>query len=241
MLLIGRKAVLEALHQPALVVKRVTMATSARGVEVDAIAEVAERTGVLLERVNARKVDRLAGDDRQHQGVAAQVETPAPIALDSFLADRTGRRWATNLLVLDHVHNPANVGMILRTAAAAGIDGVVLPRQGTAPVGPLAVKAGSGMVYAVPHLDTATMDDAILALQTAQVALVGLDAHGTNLFEADCGDRVAWILGNESAGLSATTIAALDQKVSLPLDNGVESLNVAAAAAVLSYELVRRR
>jgi len=131
--------------------------------------------------------------------------------------------------------------MILRTAAAAGIDGVVLPRQGTAGLGPLVIKAGSGMVFAVPHLDVASIEDAVEQLTDAHFSIIGLDAGGDDLFTTELSERSAFVLGNESVGLSSTALAALDQRVAMPLFNGVESLNVAAAAAVLSYELVRRR
>jgi len=239
--LVGRKAVREALHSDALIVTRISIASTARGIDIDDLAAAAEVAQVPVDRVNEKKADRLAGDNRQHQGVVAAVEVPDAPALSGFLDSRTGRDWATNLLVFDHVHNPANVGMILRTAAAAGIDGVVLPRQGTAGLGPLVIKAGSGMVFAVPHLDVASIDDALTELADAHFSIVGLDAGGEDLFNAELNERCAFVLGNESVGLSAASTAALDQRIAMPLFNGVESLNVAAAAAVLSYELVRRR
>jgi len=241
LLLVGRKAVREALRSDALTVTRISIASSARGTDIDELAAAAELAQVPTDRVNEKKIDRLAGDNRQHQGVVAAVDVPAAPSLSGFLDSRSGRQWATNLLVLDHVHNPANVGMILRTAAAAGIDGVVLPRQGTAGLGPLVIKAGSGMVFAVPHLDVASIEDALQELADANFSIVGLDSGGDDLFAAELNERSAFVLGNESVGLSSAAAAALDQRVAMPLFNGVESLNVAAAAAVLSYELVRRR
>lgn len=239
--LVGRKAVREALRSDALSVTRISIASSARGADIDDLVAAATGAQVPVDRVNEKKVDRLAGDNRQHQGVVAAVDVPPAPSLSGFLDSRAGRDWATNLLLLDHVHNPANVGMILRTAAAAGIDGVILPRQGTAGLGPLVIKAGSGMVFAVPHLDVASVDEALIELADAHFSIVGLDADGENLFSADLSERSVFVLGNESVGLSATAAAAVDRRVAMPLFNGVESLNVAAAAAVVSYELVRRR
>jgi len=240
-ILVGRKPVLEALRSPALDVDRVTIASSILGDFSAEIEALAQELGVPLERAGDRRLDALAGDDRQHQGVVAQVTTPEPIELGHFLSGRDGRNWVTNVLLLDHVHNPANVGMILRTAAGAGIDGVIVPRQGTATIGPLTVKAGAGVIWSVPILDVESVEDAVELLQESNFSLVGLDATGEDLWDSTLPDRAVFVLGNETVGLSATTTRALDMTVSLPLANGVESLNVAATASIVSYEIVRRR
>lgn len=241
MILVGRKPVLEALRSPALEVTRITVATTARGEFLDELVNEAEAVGVPIDRAGERRIDSLAGDDRQHQGVVAQVLPPPPLPLGEFLVSREGRQWVTQLLLLDHVHNPANVGMILRSAAAAGVDGVILPQQGTASIGPLTVKAGAGVIFSVPIIDVVSVDEAITELHEAGFALVGLDAGGDDLWSAELPDRAVFVLGNETVGLSAEARAAIDQMISLPLANGVESLNVAATAAIVAYEVVRRR
>ena len=232
---------LEAIRTPRLNVVRVLISGTARGDEIDEVEAACRERRIPIDRANDKKLDALAGGDRMHQGVLASIEAPEPWSLDGYLDQRVGREWSTSLLVLDHVHNPANVGMILRTAAAAGIDGVVLPRVGTAALGPLTVKAGSGMVFAVPIIDTETVASAIAALQEASFSLVGMDMAGDSLFSAELPDRCAYVVGNESTGLSPESSAALDHTISIPLADDVESLNVAAAAAVLCFELVRRR
>lgn len=241
MYLMGRQAVLEALRSPLIQVDRVLIASTARGDAVDELDAVLVSQGVPVERVSEKRVDQLAGGDRMHQGVVASMQPPAPLSVDEFVMRREGRDWSTNVLVLDHVHNPANVGMILRTAAGAGIDGVVLPQQGTATIGPITVKAGSGMVFAVPLIDAATTGEALDALVANGFSIAGLDASGESLFDAELPDRCAYVFGNETVGLSVEARSAVQSMVSLPLSNGVESLNVAATAAIVSYELVRRR
>lgn len=241
MYLMGRQAVLEALRSARIGVDRVLIATTARGDGVDDVETLAGNTQVPLERVSEKRLDQLAGGDRMHQGVLAQVVPPEPLSIDAFVAGREGRNWATDVLVLDHVHNPANVGMILRTAAGAGIDGVVLPEQGTASIGPVTVKAGSGMVFAVPLITAQSTGEALNELIVNGFAVAGLDAQGESLFDAELPDRCAYVLGNETVGLSSEAEQAVQMTLALPLSNGVESLNVAAAGAILSYELVRRR
>lgn len=241
MYLVGRQAVIEALRSDHVSVDRVVVATTARGDAIEVIEKEARDREVVFERVSEKRVDQLAGSDRMHQGALASIEPPDMWSIDAFVAQRQGRRWATNVLLLDHVHNPANVGMILRTAAGAGIDGVVLPQQGTAAIGPITVKAGSGMVFAVPLIESPTTADALAELIVNGFSVVGLDTGSNSLFTADLPERSVYVLGNETVGLSTEATNALQTAVSLPLHNGVESLNVAAAAAVLSYELVRRR
>jgi len=240
-ILVGRKPVLEALRSPVLDVERVTVASSILGDFGAEIEALAQEFGIPLERAGDRRLDALAGDDRQHQGVVAQVTTPEPVELGHFISGRNGRNWVTNLLLLDHVHNPANVGMILRTAAGAGLDGVIVPRQGTATIGRLTVKAGAGVIWSVPIIDVESVEDAVNLLQEANFSLVGLDSGGEDLWESTLPDRAVFVLGNETVGLSVATTCALDMTVALPLANGVESLNVAATASILSYEIVRRR
>lgn len=241
MIVIGRQVVLEVLAAPRVDVREVLIAADARGAAIDDVVQLAEDQGVVVRRVAERRLDQLAGDDRRHQGIVAEIEPPAPISVEAFAAERSGRRWPTNALLLDQVHNPANVGMILRTTAAAGIDGVVLPRVGTASIGPLTLKAGSGVVFANQLIDAATTAAALDALLAESFAVVAVDAGGEDLFTADLPDRSVFVLGNETVGVSAETTSRAQLTVSLPLASGVESLNVAAAAAVVSYELVRRR
>lgn len=221
-------------------VQRVTIATSARGADLDAIRQLAADQGIPVDTVAERRLGD-GVDARWHQGVVAHITAPPPLAMQSWLAERKGRLWSTNALLLDGVHNPSNLGLILRTAAAAEIDAVILPRFGTAEIGPLTVKAGSGMIFAVDIVSTETTAEALDGLAQANFALVGLAMDGADLYDSELPERGAYIFGNETLGLSQDACDRIDQKISLPLGNGVESLNVAAAAAVVSYELVRRK
>lgn len=239
MQIFGRQAVSEALASSRVTVLEVLIAHEAIGPAIDQLVSGAERAGIATRRVSARRLDQLAGDDRRHQGVLAELVDPEPMGVEAFCATRTGRDWPTQVLLLDHVHNPANVGMILRTATAAGIDAVVLPRQGTASLGPLVVKAASGVVFGIDIVDAASTAEALDELSANGFEIVSLDAGGVSLYEAEPGDRSVWVLGNETTGISAAAQERSQRVVSLPLANGVESLNVAAAAAVVAYELTR--
>ncbi len=237
----GRKPVLEALSDDRLTVDKVIVADRAHGEPVRAILDAAQRRGVPVRRASAHRVKVLAGNGRHDQGVLADVVAPGMRLLEEYLAELPPQAQ-TALLVLDRVTNPANVGMVLRTATAAGLDGVLLPRRGSPAIDPLVIKASAGVAFHAPVLRASTAEQACAALRAADVHVLGLAGDaGRSLLDAELPDRVALVLGSESEGLSEGVRAQLDDTVAIPMRGGVESLNVASAAAVVSYELLRRR
>lgn len=237
MTVFGRKPVIEALHDAALTVEQVVLAETARGEPVREIRALAQRRGVPVHTVTGQRVKVLAGNGKQDQGVLADVRAPRMRPLDEGLEDRTLER----VLLLDGITTPANVGLILRTATAAGIGGIVVPHKGVAALDPLVVKASAGVAFHAPILRAPTATDAAEALSEAGFGLYGLGAGGDeNLFRADLPRRVAFVLGAETSGVSAGVRPRLGGWLSIPMPGPVESLNVAGAAAVLCFELVRR-
>ncbi|GAB3909477.1 hypothetical protein GCM10029964_111100 [Kibdelosporangium lantanae] len=123
----GRKPVLEALDDPTLEVDKVVLADTARGPAAREILDAASARGVPVQRASAHRVKVLAGNGKQDQGVLADVVAPRMKVLADALA---GPRPPRGVLLLDGITTPANVGMILRTATAAGMGGIVVPRRG---------------------------------------------------------------------------------------------------------------
>jgi 23S rRNA (guanosine2251-2'-O)-methyltransferase len=240
----GRKPVLEALGDAGLAVDKVVLADDARGEPVRAILAAARARGVPVQRASAHRVKVLAGNGRHDQGVLADVVAPRMQPVDDFVAQLDARGLGADpaaVLVLDRVTNPANVGMVLRSATAAGLDGVLLPRRGVPAIDPLVVKASAGVAFRAPVLRAATAEEGCAALRDAGFGVFGLDAGGASLLDAELPPRVALVLGNETDGLSPAVRQACDGMLAIPMHGGVESLNVASAAAVAAFELLRRR
>lgn len=234
----GRKPVLEVLADPTLDVDKVIIADTARGPGTAEIRRTARTRGVPVHTASAHRVKVLAGNGKQDQGVLADVVAPRMRALADALA---GARPPARLLLLDGITTPANVGMILRTATAAGLDGIVVPRRGVASLDPLVVKASAGVAFRAPVLRCASAADAAAALVDAGYPLFGLGASGrATVFDAEVPARAAFVLGAESAGVSPEVGAFVTEWLAIPMPGDVESLNVSAAAAVLCFELVRR-
>lgn len=236
----GRKPVQEALDDPDLRVDKVIVAEGLRGEPVRAILDAARSRGVPVQRATAHRVKVLAGNGRHDQGVLADVVAPRMAPVGEFV-DALAPGAPAAVLVLDRVTNPANVGMILRSATAAGLDGVLLPRRGVPAIDPLVVKASAGVAFRAPVLRSGTVEEGCEALRDAGFTLYGLDAGGGSLLDAELPPRVALVLGNETDGLSDTVAPLLDGVLAIPMHGGVESLGVASAGAVASFELARRR
>lgn len=233
----GRNPVHEVLLDPDLHVDKVVVAEGARGPGLTEIRRAAGRRGIPVQSASAERVKKLAGNGRQDQGVFADVVAPRMLPLDVALAHADLR----TVLVLDGITTPANVGMIIRSATAAGIDGIVVPRRGVASIDPLVVKASAGVAFRAPILKAFTAVEAVESLQQQGFHVVGLDAEGDDdLFSVHLPEPVAFVLGSETAGLGPEVAALVDTWVSIPMAGGVESLNVSAAAAVVCFELVRR-
>lgn len=238
----GRKPVIEALHDKTLTFDKILLSERAQGPEIDTITGMAASRKVNIDLVDETKVTAVARSARHHQGVVADVVAPRMQTLDQFCEQRRrGKDWPCNVIVLDRVHNPANVGMILRSATAAGVHGVVVPHKGTAEIGPVAIKASAGVAFRAPILRTETTESAIATLSDHRFELLGLDARGSNVFTSALPDRVAFVIGNESDGLGEAASGACASFLSIPLENEVESLNAAVAAAIVSFEVARRR
>ena len=235
----GRRPVLEALDDAALRVDKVILAEGLRGEPVRAILDAARARRVPVRRASAHRVKMLAGNGRHDQGVVADIVAPRMAPVAEFVAGLES--GPAQVLVLDRLTNPANVGMILRSATAAGLDGVLLPRRGVPAIDPLVVKASAGVAFRAPVLRAETVEEGCSVLRNAGFALIGLDAGGGSLLEAMLPERVALVLGNETAGLSPTVRPVLDDVLAIPMHGGVESLGAASAAAVAVFELARRR
>ncbi|WIX85345.1 RNA methyltransferase [Amycolatopsis sp. DG1A-15b] len=234
----GRKPVLEALADDGLRVDKVILADTARGPGAAEIQRAAKAAGVPVQRASAHRVKVLAGNGKQDQGVLADVLAPRMRALSAALADR---RPPSRVLLLDGITTPANVGMILRTATAAGLAGVIVPRRGVAALDPLVVKASAGVAFRAPVLRCGSAREAAEMLAEAGYGLYALGASArTTVFDVDLPQRAAFVLGGETAGVGPEVGELVTEWLSIPMPGDVESLNVSAAAAVLSFELVRR-
>lgn len=173
------------------------------------------------------------------QGVVAIA---APLALRT-IEQLVGMQSPAGLLVVDHVENPRNLGAIARSAVAAGVTGIVLAERRAAPLNAAALKAAAGAFEDLAVCIVGSIANAVQALRSLDVWTVGLDAAGErSLFGFDLlAGPVAIVLGAEGKGLGRLVRDRVDVMVHIPMNSGMESLNVSAAAALAVFELARVR
>lgn len=237
----GRRPVGEALaaRRPA---HRLLVARSARpSPELKEVLAAARDASVLVERVDADQLARLAGFDG-HQGVLLEVDERRWSDPTEILAHAATAGHDPLLLILEHLQDPINFGALLRSAEASGVDGVLFPERGAAPLSAAAVKASAG---ASEHLLLARVESlgtAIRDLQARGVRLVAADQDAPAVaWDADLTGPMAIVVGSEGSGLSGATRRRCDLLVRFPMAGRVASLNAATAGALLLFEVVRQR
>jgi 23S rRNA (guanosine2251-2'-O)-methyltransferase len=174
-----------------------------------------------------------------HQGAVAIVDAAVPyVTLDDVL--ETGFEPAL-LLVLDGVTDPHNLGACLRNADAFGAHAVVVPKDRAAGVNATVAKAASGAADTIPVITVTNLARTLRELKARDVWIVGADAGGESLFDADLSGPIAWVMGAEGSGLRRLTREHCDRIVGIPLSGSVESLNVSVASGICLYATRRAR
>jgi len=199
----------------------------------------AERSGVRLMRVPAKRLDGFTSGGR-HQGVVARIQMQRTDAsLDDVLDAVTAPPL---LLVLDGVTDPHNLGACLRVANAAGAHAVVAPRDHAAGVTPTVSKVASGAAESTPYVMVTNLARTLDEIKQRNIWVVGADAGAPqDLYAANLPEAIAWVLGAEGEGMRRLTRERCDLLVRIPMWGQVESLNVSVAAGVCLFESVRRR
>lgn len=236
----GRNPVVEALQARPHEVDKVFIQRGVSGTAIDEILRLAREASVPVQRVPIVRLNAMSGKVR-HQGVAA---VGAAIAYASFedLMDRirTDGQPTPRILYLDRITDPRNLGASLRSAAAFGVSGVIVPAGESAPLNTAAVKASAGAALRVPVVRVHNPADTLDGLREMGFWIVGTDSSAPrSLTETDWARPLVLALGSEDRGLAPEILAICDDVVSIPMVEGFDSLNVSVAAAILMFAAFR--
>ena len=235
MIIYGINPVLEALRAGRVKELRVGDRGGERMHQLLALA--AER-GVRVRRVPADALDR-GSRHGVHQGVVADVENPGDYSVDELVR---GAEGPPLIVVLDGIEDPHNLGAILRTADAAGADGLVVQRRRSAPLDGAAAKASAGAVAHMRIAEVVNIARAIEELKEAGVWTVGLAGDATTPYDSiDFTSPSAIVVGAEGTGLRRLVRERCDYLAAIPMQGRVGSLNVSVAAGIALFEAVRQR
>jgi 23S rRNA (guanosine2251-2'-O)-methyltransferase len=232
----GRKPCLEALRDHTLQCHTVHLAHSNKeaGI-VREIRQAAESRDVPVKQHSREELARISKNGKQDQGVAVDIICPGFRTVQEYLGELAGAA-PQRLLALDGISNPQNLGMIIRSATAGQIDGIIWSRKGNAALGPLVIKASTGTVYRAPLLLCQTLAEGLQACrqQAMEICTLAADAPGS-LFQHRPQGHCIYVLGNETEGVSEDVRRLADTPLSIPMARGVESLNVAVTASLIAY------
>jgi len=238
-LIYGINPVTEALKSRGRALEWVGVTKERHDLRLQRIVEDCRKQGVAVRFLTRQEIERMT-HDHGHQGVLAVTSAKHYNDLDDLLAEKKGSH--SLIMVLDGIEDPHNLGAILRTADAAGVDGVVIPERRAVGVTGTVAKASAG---ASEHLRIAKVTNiarTVEELKDKNIWTVGLDERGTQSYETldykmDC----AVVLGAEGKGMHDLVRKKCDFLISIPMLGQVPSLNVSVAAAVVLYEIVRQR
>ena len=239
-LLYGLHPVLEALRAKDCGLHRIYLEQGRRGRTVEEILDLARARHVPVAFEAREGLDRRAGTAR-YQGAVGVAAAKAYLSLDDLLESISGLD-APLLLVLDGIEDPHNLGAILRTAEAAGAQGVILPTRRAVGLTAAVAKVSAGAIEHLPVARVVNLSQAIERLKEARFWIYGLDAKGTRGYaEVDYRGPVALVVGGEGRGLRPLVADRCDGTVRIPMRGKVASLNVSVATAIVLYEILRQR
>nr|WP_255771409.1 RNA methyltransferase [Microbulbifer guangxiensis] len=230
----GRKPVLEALEDLSLPVHKLHLATSNRRDQLIArMEQLATERQIEIAHWDRKGLSRISKNARQDQGVALDLALPHYGTAERFLKENTKDY---ELLALDGITNPQNLGMIIRSACAGGIDGILLPRKGCAQIDPLVIKASTGTLFKTRILRCEALAPTLEQFRSAGAEVYGLSSHAERqLSDIQSHGPSIFVLGNETRGVSEDVARQCSRLVRIPMQNQVESLNVAVTAALISF------
>ena len=234
--LYGRKPVLEILQDQSIPLHKLHIASTNKpsGI-IKQIMTLAEERQVEVNYHSRKELSRISKNGKQDQGICIDIQCPLHQNA-SHLTQLINKKNKTRFLALDNITNPQNLGMIIRSACAGGMDGVLMSKQGNAHLDSLVIKASAGTLFKCSIFFCDNLNTHLSKLNIAGADIVGLSSHSPlTLKEYDESNTVIYVLGNETHGISKATLNHCNQIISIPMANAVESLNVAVTASLIAF------
>lgn len=232
MIVSGRNNVKEILKNISMKNKIKRVICSKNFNELD-ILSLVEKWNLKLIYKEKWELDKLAKNN--HQGIIMEVEEFNYVELDDLIKDGKCR-----LLILDHLEDPHNLGAIIRTAEAAGIDGIILPKNRSVSVNETVMKTSVGALYNVKICQVVNLSQTIKTLKQEGFWIIGTDMDGVDYQTVSYPDKSVLIIGSEGFGMSRLVKEACDYVVKIPMNGKINSLNASVAAGIMIYELIRK-
>jgi len=228
--LYGRNVVVEVLQDKSIEIHKLHMANSNKAdATINKILQLAKERNIQITYHDKTALSRISRNAKQDQGVAVDI-----IATSYLNAVELTQRSSFRLIALDGIQNPQNLGMIIRSCAAGNVDGIILPKKSSAKISPLVVKASAGTLFKLPIYFCNALEEILPNLE--DVTIYALSSHAKNtIYDVKEEKKTIYILGNESEGISPEVEKLCNDSIAIPMNRGVESLNVAVTASLIAF------
>ena len=236
--IVGRNAVMEALKSGRSISK-IFIAQGSEG-SIKKILALADERKIFYEFTNNSKLDKLFKG--RHQGVIAVASPVDYSTLEEILEFAESKNELPFIILLDELEDPQNFGAILRTADAAGVHGVIIPKRRSVSLNSTVAKISAGAVEYVKVAQVTNIAQTLKNLREMDLKIVGSDMNASkNFYQADLTGGIVLVIGNEGKGMRRLTRESCDLLVKIPMAGKINSLNASAAAAILMYEIFQQR
>lgn len=235
----GIRAVIEAIHTDETIDK-VFLQKGLKGDLYRELETLIRKNGINTAYVPIEKLNRLTKGN--HQGVIAHISPISFFGLEELIEGALNTKKHPLFLLLDQISDVRNFGAIIRTAECTGVDGIIVPRKGSAPVTSDTIKTSAGAAFKVPIAQVNHIKDAIFYLQASGVKVVAATEKAENsIYDVSFKGPCSIVMGSEGTGISPSTLKSVDEKAKLPMMGEIGSLNVSVACGVFLYEVLRQR
>ena len=237
-LIVGRNPVNEALKS-GKAIDTIYVDPEAGG-SISVITRIARERGIVIKSVSSQKLTQMC-QGASHQGIIASGACAEYVSVEDILAVSKRKGTEPFIIICDEIEDPHNLGAIIRTAEAAGADGIIIPKRRSASLNATVYKTSAGAASWLPVARVANLGAAIDTLKAQGIWVYGTDASGAEYTDTSFTGAIALVIGSEGFGMGRLIREKCDHLVKLPMNGKITSLNASVAAGIFMYEAVRQR
>ena len=236
----GIRAIIEAIESGKSLSK-VYLQKGLKGNLFKELETLLKKEKVAISNVPVEKLNRLSKNNN-HQGAVAQISPVKFYDLEELIEKTIDDKKVPFFLVLDQLSDVRNFGAIIRTAECCGVNGIIIQKNGSAPVNAETIKTSAGAAFKLPICKVDHIKDAIFLLNASGIKTVAAtEKTNDSIYDVDFKQPISIIMGSEDRGINPSVLKMVDYNATLPLKGEIESLNVSVACGVFLYEAIRQR
>ena len=236
----GIRAIIEAIDSGSTI-NKIYLQKGLKGNLIYELDKLIKSHNITTSNVPIEKLNRLSKNNN-HQGVVAQISPIEFYDLEKLIENVNENKQTPLFLLLDQLSDVRNFGAIIRTAECTGVNGIIIQKNGSAPVNAETIKTSAGAAFKIPICRVDHIKDAIFILQASEIkTIAATEKTDVSIYDADLNQPLAIIMGSEHRGINPSILKMVDFKAKLPLLGEIASLNVSVACGVFLYETLRQR